>query len=119
MVVLGKTGRNFAAGMSGGIAYVWNPENSFERLVNKELVDLEEIEDEPEFESLHSLIENHSRYTSSQRAKIILDNWENEKYNFVKVIPGEYKKALEALEEEKQRETQLTINNNYSKVVNG
>lgn len=119
VVVLGKTGRNFAAGMSGGIAYVWDPENSFEKLVNKQMVELEEIEDETEFESLYSLIENHFRYTSSQRAKLILDNWEKEKYNFVKVIPGEYKKALEALQEEKQRETQLTVDNNYAKVVNG
>jgi glutamate synthase (NADPH/NADH) large chain len=119
VVVLGKTGRNFAAGMSGGIAYVWDPENSFEKLVNKQMVELEEIEDETEFESLYSLIENHFRYTSSQRAKLILDNWGKEKYNFVKVIPGEYKKALEALQEEKQRETQLTVDNNYAKVVNG
>ena len=119
VVVIGKTGRNFAAGMSGGIAYVWDPEDSFVKLVNKQMVDLEEIKDESEFESLRSLIENHSRYTLSQRARSILDNWDKEKYNFVKVIPGEYKKALEALEEEKQRETQLTLNKDYSKIVNG
>ncbi|MEJ2494674.1 MAG: glutamate synthase-related protein, partial [Ignavibacteriaceae bacterium] len=120
VVVIGKTGRNFAAGMSGGIAYVWDSEDSFEKLVNKQMVELEEIKNETEFENLYSLIENHYKYTSSQRAKLILDSWEKEKYNFVKVIPGEYKKALEALQEEKQRETQLTVdNNNYAKVVNG
>jgi len=118
VVVLGKTGRNFAAGMSGGIAYVWDSENSFEKLVNKEMVELEEIEDESEFEELRSLIENHLKYTSSKRAKLILDSWEKEKRNFVKVMPGEYKKALKALEEEKQKESELTMNN-YAKVANG
>ena len=118
VVVIGKTGRNFAAGMSGGTAYVWNPDNMFEKLVNKGMVDLEEIEKENEFETLYSLIENHFKYTSSQRAKLILDNWEKEKYNFIKVMPAEYKKALEALEEEKQRETELTVDN-YAEVANG
>ena len=118
VVVLGKTGRNFAAGMSGGIAYVWDPENSFEKLVNKEMVELEEIEDESEFEELRLQIENHLKYTSSKRAKLILDSWEKEKHNFVKVMPGEYKKALKALEEEKEKERELAMNN-YAKVANG
>jgi len=118
VVVLGKTGRNFAAGMSGGIAYVWNPDNQFEKLVNKGMVDLEEIEKESEFATLYSLIENHYKYTSSQRAKLILYNWEKEKINFVKIMPAEYKKALEALEEEKQRETEMNVNN-FAEVANG
>ena len=103
VVVLGKTGRNFAAGMSGGTAYVWNPDNMFEKLVNKGMVDLEEIEKENEFETLYSLIENHFKYTSSQRAKLILDNWEKEKYNFIKVMPAEYQKSSRRGKTERNR----------------
>jgi glutamate synthase domain-containing protein 3 len=118
VVVIGRTGRNFAAGMSGGIAYVWNPEKVFQKLVNKEMVDLEEIADKNESDELYLIIENHFKYTSSQRAKYILDNWRNEKYNFVKVIPGEYKRALLALEEEKQREVEMSVNK-FAEVANG
>ncbi len=118
VVVLGKTGRNFAAGMSGGIAYVWNPEKVFEKLVNKGMVDLEEIEDKKESDELYSLIENHFKYTSSQRAKYILDNWIAEVYNFIKVIPGEYKRALQMLEEQKQREIETSVNK-FAEVANG
>lgn len=118
VVVLGKTGRNFAAGMSGGIAYVWNPYKNLEALVNKGMVELEDIEDKKEYDELYSIIENHLNYTSSNRAKYILDNWISEKYNFIKVIPGEYKKALQALEEQKQRETETSVNK-FAEVVNG
>jgi glutamate synthase domain-containing protein 3 len=82
------------------------------------MVELEEIEDKQESDQLYSLIENHYNYTSSQRAKYIIDNWITEKYNFVKVIPGEYKRALQALEEEKQKEILSSVNK-FSEVVNG
>jgi glutamate synthase domain-containing protein 3 len=118
VVVLGKTGRNFAAGMSGGIAYVWNPEKVFEKLVNKGMVELEGIEDKKESDELYALIENHFKYTSSQRAKYILDNWIAEVYNFIKVMPGEYKRALQILEEQKQREIETSVNK-FAEVANG
>lgn len=94
MIILGRTGRNFAAGMSGGIAYVWNPEKRFEKLVNSEMVDLDPMVEEEDIHYLKSMIQSHFDYTSSKRAKSILDNWSQEIKNFIKVIPRDYKKAL-------------------------
>jgi glutamate synthase domain-containing protein 3 len=102
VIVLGETGRNFAAGMSGGIAYVWDPQNIFEKRVNLGMVDLEILINPTEIKFVKQMIENHYRYTNSKRAKEILENWENEIKNFVKVIPGDYKLALQKLEEENQ-----------------
>ncbi len=104
VVVLGETGRNFAAGMSGGIAFVWNPHKKFEKLVNADMVDLEELNDSADLEELHSLISSHYEYTSSNRANFILSNWEEEKSNFVKVMPREYRAALEKLKQLEQAE---------------
>ena len=100
MIILGRTGRNFAAGMSGGIAYVWNPEKRFEKLVNGEMVDLDPMADEEDINYLKSMIQSHFDYTASNRAKSILDNWSQEVKNFVKVIPRDYKKALANLKME-------------------
>ncbi|MCS6985013.1 MAG: glutamate synthase large subunit [Leptospiraceae bacterium] len=100
VVVLGKTGRNFAAGMSGGIAYVWDPEKKFPPMVNMEMVDLEELHSTQEIFELQEMIRRHYEYTNSQRALYILENWRTELKNFVKVIPGEYKQALAKLAEE-------------------
>ncbi len=99
VVVLGKTGRNFAAGMSGGIAYVWNPEGKFESLANKEMVDLESFASEEEKEEVRKLISDHHKYTGSKRAKEILDKWKDESSRFVRVIPRDYKKALEKMQQ--------------------
>ena len=104
VVVLGKTGRNFAAGMSGGVAYVYDAKKKFEDgLCNMEMVALETLEDE-DLAKLKHLIKNHSMYTNSPLAKRLLADWENESKHFIKVMPTDYKKALQRLAEEKQIE---------------
>lgn len=101
-VVLGKTGRNFAAGMSGGIAYVYDENETFwEERCNQEMVLPEELSSD-DAEKLHKLIENHVNYTESERGRFILDNWEEEKHRFIKVMPIEYKKALEKLAQKEE-----------------
>ncbi len=96
VVVLGETGRNFGAGMSGGIAYIWDDKNNFAINCNLEMVDLEDIDSEESESELRSLIEMHASKTGSTRATKILNNWEHEKEKFVKVMPRDYKKALES-----------------------
>ncbi len=108
-VVLGKTGRNFAAGMSGGIAYVYNIDGDFDYYCNMEMVELSLIEDSSDNKELHQLITTHYNYTQSPMAKRILDNWTEEVNKFIKVMPIEYKRVLE---EEKIR----AINEKISKV---
>ncbi|MGQ7946912.1 glutamate synthase large subunit [Flavobacterium sp. WC2509] len=104
VVILGKTGRNFAAGMSGGVAYVYDDKKKFENgLCNMEMVALETLE-EDDLAKLKHLIKNHSMYTNSPLAKRILGDWENESKHFIKVMPTDYKKALQRLAEEKQIE---------------
>ena len=94
VVILGPTGRNFAAGMSGGTAYIYDPKDQFSQLYNPGMVDLEEPE-EDDIEIIESMIGEHIRVTDSPLAKRIMDNWnENRKY-FVKVMPRDYKKALQ------------------------
>jgi glutamate synthase domain-containing protein 3 len=95
VVVLGKTGRNFAAGMTGGIAYVLAPGDDFARvLCNQREVDLEPVVDSKDIETLLQFITRHSEYTGSPQARWILDNWEATLPNFVKVFPHEYKRVL-------------------------
>ena len=95
VVVLGKTGRNFAAGMSGGIAYVYDPNNTFDAtLCNMEMVAFEQLELD-DISKLRRLIKNHSLFTNSPLAKRILEDWENQQNNFVKVMPTDYKIALQ------------------------
>lgn len=94
-VVLGKTGRNFAAGMSGGIAYVYDINGDFDFFCNMEMVELSLIEDIADSRELKSLISNHYEYTQSPLAKKILDNWTEEVNKFIKVMPIEYKKVLQ------------------------
>ncbi|REE82767.1 glutamate synthase (ferredoxin) [Lutibacter oceani] len=101
VVVLGKTGRNFAAGMSGGIAYVYDEHKKFQNgLCNMEMIEFETISKDDENE-LKQLIKNHFKYTNSELAYKMLDNWEQHLKNFVKVMPTDYKKALIRLENEK------------------
>ena len=95
-VVLGSTGRNFAAGMSGGIAYVWNPQDDFDYFCNMELVELSLIEDMADNRELYRLIGNHFKHTHSPLAGKMLDNWDEYVRQFIKVIPTEYKKVLAA-----------------------
>lgn len=126
VVVIGQTGRNFAAGMSGGVAYVLDEDKSFAQRCNLAMVDLEPVPEEDDIleklhhhggdlmhkgrvdvtenmtkhddERLRQLISNHHRYTGSVRAKEILDNWETYRPKFVKVMPVEYRRALEEME---------------------
>jgi glutamate synthase (NADPH/NADH) large chain len=94
VVVLGDTGRNFAAGMSGGIAYVYDVKGKFNKNCNKEMVDLDPVSDEDAF-VLKQMIEKHLQYTGSTVAKFVLDDFENQLQHFVKVFPKDYKKVLQ------------------------
>jgi len=107
VIVLGKVGRNFAAGMSGGIAYVFDKINNFKNgLCNMEMVDLETLT-RVDQEELKQHIENHKKYTHSALAEKILLDWNNSVKHFIKVFPKDYKKALERIAKENQIE-QLT-----------
>ncbi len=100
VAVLGPTGLNFAAGMSGGIAYVLDETGLFDNRCNLGMVDLELMTDAQDQAELHTMIEGHARYTGSRRARTILGDWESWLPHFVKVFPTEYKRALGALSEE-------------------
>ena len=95
VVVLGKTGRNFAAGMSGGIAFVFDPDDKFPRLCNTEMVALEAVKDD-DIPRLKRLIENHAKYTGSEIAAAMLSDWPGVIDKFVKVMPTDYRRVLEA-----------------------
>jgi glutamate synthase (NADPH) large chain len=94
VVVLGETGRNFAAGMSGGVAYVLDENKTFSRNLNAEMVDLEQLDAE-DFDVLRRMIREHFRHTGSQKALGILNDWNLAKGAFVKVMPRDYKAVLE------------------------
>jgi glutamate synthase (NADPH/NADH) large chain len=129
VAVLGKTGRNFAAGMSGGIAYVYDPDGTFHRLCNADMVDLEKIgpaatgssdKNMPrqksvsvfdsgmgdplrfDAERLRILVQRHLLHTQSERAKWLLDHWEDSLKRFVKIMPREYRRALTELQAQSQ-----------------
>ncbi len=93
-VILGPTGRNFAAGMSGGIAYVYDPDNQFLANCNLEMVELENVETEDDIAELKDLIEKHQNHTGSTVASDILDAWDESLKLFRKVMPTDYKRAL-------------------------
>jgi glutamate synthase (NADPH/NADH) large chain len=95
VVILGPTGRNFAAGMSGGIAYVYDPTGQFRRNCNTAMVDLERIETDADVREVRNLIELHERYTGSTVAKEVLSDWDHFVDNVVKVMPQDYKRVLE------------------------
>lgn len=97
VVVIGETGRNFAAGMSGGIAYVLDEDDSFEEKYNKEMVEVEELVDTDDIDTVYSLVQEHHKYTNSLKAKKILDNWDTYKAKFKKVIPTAYKLILKKI----------------------
>ena len=94
-VVLGPTGRNFAAGMSGGVAYVYGDRDEFRLNCNLEMVELETVEDAGDIVELKELIQKHAIYTGSTVAKHILDNWDTELARFIKVMPVDYKRAIQ------------------------
>ena len=120
VVVLGKTGRNFAAGMSGGVAYVYDEDGLFAQRCNTASVTLEKVLPHSEFAStvnpgiwhrgesdeqqLRALVEAHSRWTGSKRARELLDNWAAARVKFIKVFPSEYQRALSEIHERKAKE---------------
>jgi len=93
-VILGRTGRNFAAGMSGGIAYVLDEDGTFPNRVNQEMVELEDMSDLDDQLAVMELVRNHVHYTGSTVGRRVLDNWDQLKDKFVKVMPSDYKAAL-------------------------
>jgi glutamate synthase domain-containing protein 2/glutamate synthase domain-containing protein 1/glutamate synthase domain-containing protein 3 len=107
VVILGRTGYNFAAGMSGGIAYVYDDSGTFDTRCNLDMVDLETVHLAEDAAELRELIENHLKYTGSRRAAYILEHWEATLPLFVKVMPVEYRRVLERmrLAEDTDRET--------------
>ena len=108
VVVIGPTGRNFAAGMSGGIAYVYDDNAQFPRLCNQDLVDLEPADKEDDIQTLRYLLENHLKFTGSTVAKSILDDWDKERQYFVKVMPKDYRRVLEHQSEMESRAAALS-----------
>ena len=96
-IILGPTGRNFGAGMSGGEAFVYDPNKELERKCNLDTFELEELINENDLIGLKELIEKHYKYTDSEVAKNILNDWDNQIDNFVKVMPTDYKRVLEEM----------------------
>tara|TARA_B110000008_G_scaffold102852_1_gene105763 strand:+ start:5183 stop:9685 length:4503 start_codon:yes stop_codon:yes gene_type:complete len=104
-VILGNFGRNFAAGMSGGIAYIYNEENIFdEKKFNLEMIELENLL-ESDTKEIFMLLNNHLKYTKSPKANLILQNWKKSKNNFIKIMPTDYKRALKLLQDKKIEKT--------------
>ncbi len=108
VVILGQTGCNFAAGMSGGLAYVLDEMQLFDTLCNLDMVELETVWHEQDKAVLYDLIERHLHWTGSERAKSILRAWPDMVGRFVKVIPIDYRKALERMRAVEHRDTETT-----------
>jgi glutamate synthase domain-containing protein 3 len=124
VVVLGETGRNFAAGMSGGLAYVYDSDGMFAKRCNTAMVALDKVLSAQEQEDtidpaiwhrgeadevlLKRLIEEHHRWTGSLRARQLLDNWAESRVRFVKVFPHEYKRALAELQAKREASSEIT-----------
>ncbi|MBD2126980.1 glutamate synthase large subunit [Microcoleus sp. ZQ-A2] len=98
VVVLGATGRNFAAGMSGGVAYILDETGDFATRCNQQMVGLESLEDAEEIDDLYQMIQRHADYTGSQKASKVLASWKDMVPKFVKVMPKDYKRVLQAIE---------------------
>ncbi len=96
-VVLGPTGRNFAAGMSGGVAYVYDPQRSFDYFCNMEMVELSLVDDPADARELHRLVSAHFRHTRSPLAGRLLDDWDNALRDFIQVMPTEYRRVRESM----------------------
>ena len=105
VVVLGETGRNFAAGMSGGVAFVLDEAGHFESLCNMDMVGLEAVESEEDIELLHGMVERHlGEEQGSDRARRVLDDWDEVLPQFVKVMPHDLKRVLK-----ERQETELEV----------
>jgi glutamate synthase domain-containing protein 3 len=103
VVVLGATGRNFGAGMSGGIAYILDEDRLFEGRCNKEMVSIKPLEDPAEVEVVLGMIRKHAQLTGSKRAQDILVRWAEMRALFVRVVPNDYSRVLEAQEQMRQK----------------
>jgi glutamate synthase (ferredoxin) len=99
VVILGKTGRNFAAGMSGGVAYILDETGDFATRCNTEMVGLETLDDASEIAEIKQMVSKHAQYTNSKKAQKVLANWEEMVPKFVKVMPRDYKRVLEAIKQ--------------------
>jgi glutamate synthase domain-containing protein 2/glutamate synthase domain-containing protein 3 len=119
VVVLGPTGRNFAAGMSGGIAYVYDDTGQLERMCNKDLVSLEQPDRPDDVATIRRLLENHVRLTDSPVAQAILNDWERELRYFVKVMPNDYRRVLEHQSEIEARAAALSKRQSGTAAGNG
>ena len=95
VLVIGKTGRNFAAGMSGGIAYVYDGDGDFGSHVNTEMVEVGPIDDPDELVEVRAMLERHVRMTGSRLGARLLAGWSHASEHIVRIIPTEYRKALE------------------------
>jgi glutamate synthase (ferredoxin) len=102
VVVLGSTGRNFAAGMSGGIAYVYDEKGEFAGHCNTEMVDLLPLSDAEDLAEVRELIDRHVEYTDSSLGREILSDWDVSAQRFVKVFPRDYRRVLEAVDRAQQ-----------------
>jgi glutamate synthase domain-containing protein 2/glutamate synthase domain-containing protein 1/glutamate synthase domain-containing protein 3 len=113
VVVIGPTGRNFAAGMSGGIAYVWDHDGKFSKCCNMGMVELFPVQGKKDVKELRTMLENHQKYTGSTVAKGILDNWGQALSQFVKVYPKDFRMAVE---EQKDKEEPAEVHEIGSEV---
>ncbi len=113
VVVLGPTGRNFGAGMSGGVAYVYDPQHTFDYFCNPDMVELSLVEENTYRKELHELIMRHWRYTGSAFARRILDDWNRSIEDFIQVVPIEYKKVLQEEQLKKLRDKIADIQRDY------
>jgi glutamate synthase domain-containing protein 2/glutamate synthase domain-containing protein 3 len=104
VVVLGPTGRNFAAGMSGGLAFIFDEEEQFEKLYSPDMVGLEAVESEEDISLLRGLLEQHLEWTGSEKAKRILGDWDEALSKFIKVMPNDLKRVME-----ENREKQMEV----------
>ena len=102
-VILGSVGKNFAAGMSGGVAYVLDEESTLYKNLNKQMVEMEMLENKQDIEELKSIIEKHVQSTGSKKGQNILDNFEEYIPHFKKIIPTDYREIMRLISECEQR----------------
>ena len=113
VVVLGETGRNFAAGMSGGVAYVWDRQHTFDYFCNMDMVEINLVEDSVSRKELHELIRQHYLYTGSKLARTMLDDWNRYVDDFIQVVPIEYKRVLQEEQMNKLRQKIADMQRDY------
>lgn len=107
IVVIGATGRNFAAGMSGGVAFVLEDRKQFEINCNQDMVHLEDLVEDEDIQDVHTMLSKHFDYTHSPVAERILNDWTNYQSKFIKVMPKDYKRVLEAMKRAKAEGTSV------------